>query len=246
MGAAIAERVLQAGFPLTVYNRTPGKTEALAALGADSRRGHRRPPARGRCLSDDGLGRRRARDGDVRPRGCSRRRGRRRRPHRHEHRQPRGLVARREAAQAAGVEYLRAPVSGNPTVVRAGNLTIIVSGPAGSARADQRAAHRDRAHHLPRRRRRAGAGRQARAAGADRRDRRAAQRGAPARGERRRRPPDAPGGDRQLGGGVTLRQVQDRPPRRRRLLAHLHHADAGEGRRPRSRLRPPERSGRCR
>ena len=35
MGAAIAERVLQAGFPLTVYNRTPGKTEALAALGAE-------------------------------------------------------------------------------------------------------------------------------------------------------------------------------------------------------------------
>lgn len=32
------------------------------------------------------------------------------------------------AAAAAGVEYLRAPVSGNPVVVRAGNLGIIVSG----------------------------------------------------------------------------------------------------------------------
>jgi 3-hydroxyisobutyrate dehydrogenase-like beta-hydroxyacid dehydrogenase len=32
-------------------------------------------------------------------------------------------------AQDASVDYLRAPVSGNPTVVRAGNLTIIVSGP---------------------------------------------------------------------------------------------------------------------
>ena len=31
-------------------------------------------------------------------------------------------------AEAAAVEYLRAPVSGNPSVVRAGNLTFIVSG----------------------------------------------------------------------------------------------------------------------
>ena len=33
-----------------------------------------------------------------------------------------------EAAALAGVHYLRAPVSGNPFVVRAGNLTILVSG----------------------------------------------------------------------------------------------------------------------
>jgi 3-hydroxyisobutyrate dehydrogenase-like beta-hydroxyacid dehydrogenase len=32
-------------------------------------------------------------------------------------------------AEEASVGYLRAPVSGNPTVVRAGNLTVIVSGP---------------------------------------------------------------------------------------------------------------------
>src|SRR5262249_6786622 len=32
------------------------------------------------------------------------------------------------AAEAVGVGYLRAPVSGNPTVVRAGALTIMVSG----------------------------------------------------------------------------------------------------------------------
>ena len=32
------------------------------------------------------------------------------------------------AAETAGVAYLRAPVSGNPTVVRAGNLSIVVSG----------------------------------------------------------------------------------------------------------------------
>ncbi len=32
-------------------------------------------------------------------------------------------------AAAAGLDYLRAPVSGNPTVVAAGNLTIVASGP---------------------------------------------------------------------------------------------------------------------
>jgi 3-hydroxyisobutyrate dehydrogenase-like beta-hydroxyacid dehydrogenase len=35
-----------------------------------------------------------------------------------------------EAAEAAGVGYVRAPVSGNPTVVAAGNLTILLSGDA--------------------------------------------------------------------------------------------------------------------
>ena len=34
-----------------------------------------------------------------------------------------------ERAADAGVEYLRAPVSGNPAVVRGGTLTIVVSGP---------------------------------------------------------------------------------------------------------------------
>ncbi len=34
-----------------------------------------------------------------------------------------------ERAAAAGLDYLRAPVSGNPTVVAAGNLTIVTSGP---------------------------------------------------------------------------------------------------------------------
>jgi 3-hydroxyisobutyrate dehydrogenase-like beta-hydroxyacid dehydrogenase len=33
------------------------------------------------------------------------------------------------AAEGAGVAYVRAPVSGNPTVVAAGNLTILLSGP---------------------------------------------------------------------------------------------------------------------
>jgi 3-hydroxyisobutyrate dehydrogenase len=38
-------------------------------------------------------------------------------------------------ADGASVPYLRAPVSGNPTVVRAGNLTFMVSGPEGTLQA---------------------------------------------------------------------------------------------------------------
>jgi 3-hydroxyisobutyrate dehydrogenase-like beta-hydroxyacid dehydrogenase len=34
-----------------------------------------------------------------------------------------------ERADEAGVEFLRSPVSGNPTVVRGGTLTLVVSGP---------------------------------------------------------------------------------------------------------------------
>jgi 3-hydroxyisobutyrate dehydrogenase-like beta-hydroxyacid dehydrogenase len=45
-------------------------------------------------------------------------------------------VSERVAKRTAdtGVRYLRAPVSGNPTVVRSGNLTIMVSGPEDLAR----------------------------------------------------------------------------------------------------------------
>lgn len=130
LGTAIAERIVAAGYPLTVYNRTRPKTESLAALGAevaDAPGGLLSTAAA--CvtvLADDAaleqvaLG-------------------------------PAGLLAGAApgsllvdmstvsrassariaaAAETAGVRYLRAPVSGNPTVVRAGNLTIIVSGPA--------------------------------------------------------------------------------------------------------------------
>ena len=34
MGAPMARRILAAGFPLTVWNRTPGRCDALVALGA--------------------------------------------------------------------------------------------------------------------------------------------------------------------------------------------------------------------
>lgn len=129
MGTAIGERVLAAGYPLTVYNRTPGKADALAADGASiasDARGLLSPgPVCITVVSDDAaleavaLGDEGVLTGaapgttlidmsTVSPVASAR-------------------VA--AAADDAGVHYLRAPVSGNPAVVRAGNLTIIVSGP---------------------------------------------------------------------------------------------------------------------
>jgi 3-hydroxyisobutyrate dehydrogenase-like beta-hydroxyacid dehydrogenase len=126
MGAAIAERLLGAGYALVVYNRTAEKARAVEAKGAevaDSPRDLARQAdviftsvADDRALEDvagDALPG--ARPGTilvdlstVSPAASSR-------------------VGR--LAEQASVGYLRAPVSGNPTVVRAGNLTVIVSGP---------------------------------------------------------------------------------------------------------------------
>jgi 3-hydroxyisobutyrate dehydrogenase-like beta-hydroxyacid dehydrogenase len=125
MGAAVAERLLGADYPLTAYNRTPGKTHGAAALGAavaDSvAELARRVDVVLTSLSDDqaladvaGQVAASARPGTalvdlstVSP-----------------------AVSAEVAAVAAdaGLAYVRAPVSGNPSVVRAGNLTIIVSG----------------------------------------------------------------------------------------------------------------------
>ena len=125
MGEPIARRLLDAGHMLCVWNRTPGKEGALAEAGARvlSSPGEAcqaaevwvtmvlddaalaavteelfRAPGAGAVLVDMST---------VSP-AASRQ------------------VA--EAAAAAGVAYLRAPVSGNPSVVAAGNLGIMVSG----------------------------------------------------------------------------------------------------------------------
>jgi 3-hydroxyisobutyrate dehydrogenase-like beta-hydroxyacid dehydrogenase len=127
MGTAFAERVLEAGFPLVVYNRTASKTEPVAARGA-SVAGSVGELAGGvgivlTSLSDDEALEAVATDvvaaarpgtvlvdmSTVSPAASAR-------------------VA--VEADAASVAYLRAPVSGNPSVVRAGNLSFIVSGPA--------------------------------------------------------------------------------------------------------------------
>jgi 3-hydroxyisobutyrate dehydrogenase-like beta-hydroxyacid dehydrogenase len=125
MGTAIAERLLDAGYELVVYNRTPGKAEPLVARGATAASTSADLVERVEVVltslaNDEALEAvaaevvAAARPGTVlvdlstvSPAASAR-------------------VASR--AEAASIAYLRAPVSGNPTVVRQGNLSFIVSG----------------------------------------------------------------------------------------------------------------------
>lgn len=128
MGEPIARRLLGAGHVVTVCNRTASRADSLVELGANRAAfpGDVWASAdacitmvaddealRTVMLGDDGL----LREG------------------------PPGRVvvdmstvsveasqSVAEAARAAGIDYLRAPVSGNPSVVEAGKLTIMVSG----------------------------------------------------------------------------------------------------------------------
>jgi 3-hydroxyisobutyrate dehydrogenase-like beta-hydroxyacid dehydrogenase len=127
MGTAFAERLLDAGYPLVVGNRTPEKAEALAARSAAVAASPAQLAEQAdvilTSLADDEAFESvataaiaAARPGSVlvdlstvSPAASTR-------------------VAVR--AEAASVGYVRAPVSGNPTVVRAGNLSLIVSGAA--------------------------------------------------------------------------------------------------------------------
>ena len=126
MGSAFAERLLEARYPLQVYNRTPERADPHAAEGArvadtaadlasqvdvvltslpndeafEAVAAEVVAAARpGTVLADTST---------VSP-----------------------AVSARIAslAEGASVDYLRVPVSGNPTVVRAGNLSFMVSGP---------------------------------------------------------------------------------------------------------------------
>jgi 3-hydroxyisobutyrate dehydrogenase-like beta-hydroxyacid dehydrogenase len=126
MGTAIAERLLDAGYDLVVHNRTPARAEPLAARGvrvaSSSAALAEQVDVVLTSLADDEAFEAvapevvdAARPGTVlvdmstvSPAASAR-------------------VASR--AEGASVDYLRAPVSGNPTVVRAGNLSFIVSGP---------------------------------------------------------------------------------------------------------------------
>jgi 3-hydroxyisobutyrate dehydrogenase-like beta-hydroxyacid dehydrogenase len=125
MGTAVAERLLGAGHELVVYNRTRAKADSVAALGA------RVAGTPGELASAVDIVVTSVSDDDafeavaaevaaaarpatilvdlstVSP----------------------GASARVAAlADAASLGYVRAPVSGNPSVVRAGNLSFIVSG----------------------------------------------------------------------------------------------------------------------
>jgi 3-hydroxyisobutyrate dehydrogenase len=128
MGSALAERLLEEGCDLWVYNRTKAKAEPLAALGATV---VDRPAdladrdivfsmvAGPKDVLDVTIGPDGVLSGDSRP----------------------GLLVDsttidpgtsgrlRDEAAARGVSLLAAPVSGNPKVVRSGKLTTVVSGP---------------------------------------------------------------------------------------------------------------------
>jgi 3-hydroxyisobutyrate dehydrogenase-like beta-hydroxyacid dehydrogenase len=126
MGTAIAERLLEAGYPLRVNNRTPEKAEALGALGADVATTPEElvqqvdvvltslandaafEDVTGRVIAAARPGTALVDMSTVSPDASAR-------------------VA--SLAERASVGYVRAPVSGNPSVVRAGNLSFIVSGP---------------------------------------------------------------------------------------------------------------------
>jgi 3-hydroxyisobutyrate dehydrogenase-like beta-hydroxyacid dehydrogenase len=125
MGTAIAERLLDGGYELVIYSRTRSKADALEARGAAvadtvGELAERADVVLTSLPNDEAF---EAVAGDILA-------------------APRpgtvladlstvsSTVSARVAslADAASVRYLRAPVSGNPTVVRAGNLTFIVSG----------------------------------------------------------------------------------------------------------------------
>lgn len=126
MGSAFAERLLDGGLDLVVHNRTRAKAEPFAARGAVVA-GTVEELAAGvdvvlTSLPDDdafetvaGQVAGAASPGTVLVDSST---------------VSPGVSARVAAlAEDASLLYLRAPVSGNPSVVRAGNLTFIVSGP---------------------------------------------------------------------------------------------------------------------
>jgi 3-hydroxyisobutyrate dehydrogenase-like beta-hydroxyacid dehydrogenase len=128
MGAPIADRILAGGFPLAVWNRTRERTDPYAERGAavldEPSQALAHADTCVTMLADDAvlsevvlgdggvLGGARAGTTLIDMSTVS------------------VSVSERVAGAAdrAGVEYLRAPVSGNPGVVASGNLTIMVSG----------------------------------------------------------------------------------------------------------------------
>jgi 3-hydroxyisobutyrate dehydrogenase-like beta-hydroxyacid dehydrogenase len=125
MGTAMAERVLDAGYELVVYNRTPEKARALAERGAAvaetaAELAEQVDVVLTSLANDEALEAvaaqviASARPGTVLVDTSTV--------------SPAASARVASLAGAASVPYLRAPVSGNPAVVRAGNLSFIVSG----------------------------------------------------------------------------------------------------------------------
>jgi len=126
MGTALAERLLEAGYPLVVHNRTVEKAEPHADRGASlaetaAQLAEEVDVVLTSLANDDALEQvaeevlAAARPGTVLVDLST----------------VSPAVSARVASLAddASVDYVRAPVSGNPTVVRAGSLTLMVSGP---------------------------------------------------------------------------------------------------------------------
>jgi 3-hydroxyisobutyrate dehydrogenase-like beta-hydroxyacid dehydrogenase len=126
MGSAFAERLLDAGFDLAVHNRTRARAEPLAkrgatvaetpfdlAAGADVVLTSLSDDAAFESVADSVVGAARPGTALVDASTVS----------------PEASARVAALAEPAGIEYLRAPVSGNPGVVRAGNVAFIVSGP---------------------------------------------------------------------------------------------------------------------
>ncbi len=129
MGLPIAERILEAGFPVSVFNRSPGREVPGATLLGAAREALAHADICVTSLADDDavdaviLGE----DGIL------------------AHARAGTLLAdmttisvdasRRiaDAAHARGVDYIRAPISGNPAAIRSGKAVIFVSGTTASA-----------------------------------------------------------------------------------------------------------------
>jgi 3-hydroxyisobutyrate dehydrogenase len=129
MGVPMAERLVDAGYELTVFNRTPEKARPLIERGAELAEGLSGLLVGSdicvTVVSDDAA----LEAVTTGPDGAlaSARRGTVLIDMSTVSVAASARVA--EAAERVGVSFLRAPVSGNPVVVRSGNLTVIVSGP---------------------------------------------------------------------------------------------------------------------
>jgi 3-hydroxyisobutyrate dehydrogenase-like beta-hydroxyacid dehydrogenase len=127
MGEAMVERLLAAGHEVAVWNRTASKCDALVAAGAklaETPAGAASSEVVFSMLLDDkGLAELYTREDGVLAGNakvwvdCS-------------SISPEAALKAAEAAAAKGVKFVNAPVSGNPSVVRAGRLIFAVSGPA--------------------------------------------------------------------------------------------------------------------
>jgi 3-hydroxyisobutyrate dehydrogenase-like beta-hydroxyacid dehydrogenase len=126
MGTAFAERLLDGGYDLLVYNRTASKADPLAARGAAVADTAAELAERVdvvltslpndealESVAEEAVGAMQTGSVLVDLSTVS----------------PAASARVATLAEEASVDYLRAPVSGNPTVVRAGNLSFIVSGP---------------------------------------------------------------------------------------------------------------------